>query len=92
MVEYVKGAEPDRWYWRKNCTQYPLYFYQRAPRDRVLTSVTSAKPKKTTKIAQPEEPKRITKKSLINHRRLCNVAKSVFSCFFLSVQTWVFVK
>ena len=23
MEEYVKGAEPDRWHWCKNCTQYP---------------------------------------------------------------------
>lgn len=29
MVEYVKGAAPDRWHWCKNCTQYPLYVYQR---------------------------------------------------------------
>ncbi len=23
MAEYVKGAEPDRWHWSKNCMQYP---------------------------------------------------------------------
>ena len=23
MEEYVKGAEPDRWHWIKNCKQYP---------------------------------------------------------------------
>jgi hypothetical protein len=23
MGEYVKGAEPDRWHWQKNCKQYP---------------------------------------------------------------------
>jgi hypothetical protein len=23
MEEYVKGAEPDRWHWRKDCNQYP---------------------------------------------------------------------
>jgi len=22
-VEYVKGPEPDRWHWQKDCTQYP---------------------------------------------------------------------
>jgi len=29
IVEYVKGTPPDRWHWCKNCTQYPLYIYQR---------------------------------------------------------------
>ena len=24
MADYVKGEEPDRWHWCKNCTQYPL--------------------------------------------------------------------
>ncbi len=23
MDEYVKGAEPDRWHWNKNCKHYP---------------------------------------------------------------------
>jgi hypothetical protein len=23
MEEYVKGPEPDRWHWCKNCAQYP---------------------------------------------------------------------
>ena len=23
MVEYVKGAAPDRWHWIKECKQYP---------------------------------------------------------------------
>jgi hypothetical protein len=22
-VEYVKGPEPDRWHWQKDCKQYP---------------------------------------------------------------------
>jgi hypothetical protein len=29
MDEYVKGAEPDRWHWQKNCTQYPLVIMQK---------------------------------------------------------------
>jgi hypothetical protein len=29
MVEYVKGSEIDKWHWCKNCTQYPLYIYQK---------------------------------------------------------------
>ncbi|MGD0405620.1 MAG: hypothetical protein ABSB10_03090 [Candidatus Bathyarchaeia archaeon] len=29
MEEYVKGAEPDRWHWCKNCTQYPRVIIQR---------------------------------------------------------------
>jgi len=24
LVNYVKGEEPDRWHWCKNCTLYPL--------------------------------------------------------------------
>ena len=23
MGEYVKGVEPDRWHWNKDCKQYP---------------------------------------------------------------------
>jgi hypothetical protein len=23
LEEYVKGPEPDRWHWNKNCRQYP---------------------------------------------------------------------
>ena len=23
-VEYVKGPEPDRWHWQKDCKQYPI--------------------------------------------------------------------
>jgi len=37
--------------------------------DRILTSVTSAKQKKTTKIAQPKELIRIVKKSQQSHLR-----------------------
>jgi hypothetical protein len=29
MEEYVKGAEPDRWHWCKNCKQYPRVVIQR---------------------------------------------------------------
>jgi len=29
MVEYVKGSETDKWHWCKNCTQHPMYIYQR---------------------------------------------------------------
>ncbi len=29
MVEYVRGTPPDRWHWCKNCSQYPLYAYQK---------------------------------------------------------------
>ena len=28
MVEYVKGPEPDRWHWYKNCKQYPRVVMQ----------------------------------------------------------------
>jgi hypothetical protein len=29
MVEYVRGSEYDNWHWCKNCTQYPMYIYQK---------------------------------------------------------------
>jgi hypothetical protein len=29
MGEYVKGAEPDRWHWNKNCKQYPRVVIQK---------------------------------------------------------------
>ena len=29
MDEYVKGAEPDRWHWNKNCKQYPRVVIQK---------------------------------------------------------------
>jgi hypothetical protein len=29
MVEYVRGSETDNWHWCKNCTQYPMYIYQK---------------------------------------------------------------
>jgi len=29
MVDYVRGSEYDNWHWCKNCTQYPMYVYQK---------------------------------------------------------------
>ena len=29
MVEYVRGSDLDKWHWCKNCTQYPIYIYQK---------------------------------------------------------------
>lgn len=29
MVEYVRGSQRDNWHWCKNCSQYPLYIFQR---------------------------------------------------------------
>ena len=29
MVEYVKGAEPDRWHWMQNCRDYPRVVFRR---------------------------------------------------------------
>lgn len=31
MVDYVKGSPNDNWHWCKNCTQYPIYIYQKTP-------------------------------------------------------------
>lgn len=28
-MEYVRGSKMDRWHWCKNCTQYPMYIYQK---------------------------------------------------------------
>ena len=63
MVEYVKGSEPDRWHWCKNCTQYLCISAKDVLTDRILTSVTSAKQKKTTKTAQPKDLLRARKLS-----------------------------
>ena len=29
MVEYVRGSKMDKWHWCRNCTQYPMYVYQK---------------------------------------------------------------
>ncbi len=29
VVEYVKGAEPDRWHWLRECKQYPYVVMSR---------------------------------------------------------------
>jgi len=29
MVEYVRGSQIDKWHWCENCTQYPMYAYQK---------------------------------------------------------------
>jgi hypothetical protein len=29
MVDYVRGSKYDKWHWCKNCTQYPIYIYQK---------------------------------------------------------------
>ena len=29
MVDYVKGSDHDNWHWCENCTQYPMYIYQK---------------------------------------------------------------
>ena len=28
-MEYVRGSEVDKWHWCKNCTQYPMFIYQK---------------------------------------------------------------
>jgi hypothetical protein len=30
MVEYVRGSQNDNWHWCKNCTQYPMFVYQKS--------------------------------------------------------------
>jgi len=29
QVDYVKGSNHDRWHWCENCTQYPMYIYEK---------------------------------------------------------------
>jgi len=29
MSEYIKGPEPDRWHWMKNCKMYPRVVIQK---------------------------------------------------------------
>jgi hypothetical protein len=29
LVEYVRGSQMDKCHWCKNCTQYPMYIYQK---------------------------------------------------------------
>jgi len=29
MIEYVKGSDHDNWHWCANCTQYPMYIYEK---------------------------------------------------------------
>ncbi len=29
LGDYVKGSDHDRWHWCENCTQYPMYIYQK---------------------------------------------------------------
>ena len=29
MVDYVKGSDHDNWHWCENCTQYPMFIYQK---------------------------------------------------------------
>jgi hypothetical protein len=29
VEDYVRGSESDKWHWCKNCTQYPMYIYQK---------------------------------------------------------------
>ena len=29
MVEYIRGSQRDKWHWCMNCTQYPMYIYQK---------------------------------------------------------------
>jgi len=29
MVDYVKGSDHDNWHWCENCTQYPMYVYEK---------------------------------------------------------------
>jgi hypothetical protein len=52
MVEYVKGTEPTDGIGVRTARSIPCTSIKGALIDRILTSVTSAEQKKTTKIAQ----------------------------------------
>jgi hypothetical protein len=60
MVEYVRGSEYDKWHWCKNCTQYPMYIYQKTPIKPPSDLCDQCKTKEEDEICQCEEQNRTT--------------------------------
>ncbi|MGB9914909.1 MAG: hypothetical protein ACPLIG_03755 [Candidatus Bathyarchaeales archaeon] len=52
MVEYVRGSQRDRWHWCKNCTQYPLYIYQKTTKEPPSNLCEQCKMKEYNKICR----------------------------------------
>jgi hypothetical protein len=54
-VDYVKGEEPDRWHWCKNCTQYPLVVIKSRSNRPLSDLCDERKAKKTTTTVQHKD-------------------------------------
>jgi hypothetical protein len=54
MVEYVRGSEWDKWHWCKNCTQYPMYIYQKTTSEPLSNLCDQCKTKGKDGICQCE--------------------------------------
>ncbi|MEM3881211.1 MAG: hypothetical protein QXD19_05650 [Candidatus Bathyarchaeia archaeon] len=52
MVEYVRGSQRDKWHWCKNCTQYPLYIYQKTTKEPPSNLCEQCKMKEYNKICR----------------------------------------
>ncbi len=55
MVEYVRGSEYDNWHWCKNCTQYPMYIYQKTSVEPLSKVCEQCKTKEEDGNCQSEE-------------------------------------
>jgi len=55
MVDYVKGSQNDNWHWCKNCTQYPMYIYQKTTFEPFYHLCEQCKTKVENGICQIEE-------------------------------------
>jgi hypothetical protein len=60
MVEYVRGSQNDKWHWCKNCTQYPMYIYQKTPVKPFSDLCDQCKIKEEDENCQCEELNRLT--------------------------------
>ena len=55
MLEYVRGSKWDKWHWCKNCTQYPMYIYQKTSIKPPSDLCDQCKTKTEDEICQCEE-------------------------------------
>ncbi len=62
MVEYIRGSEFDKWHWCKNCTQYPMYIYQKTSVKPFSDFCDQCKMKEEDGICQSEELDKVTPK------------------------------
>jgi len=62
IVDYVKGNQNDNWHWCKNCTQYPMYIYQKTTFEPFYHLCEQCKAKVENGICQIEENEETTPK------------------------------